>query len=146
MTFGYYEDAEGVQREINIIPAIQQLIQNAGRLCSTDAQLILRDRYETVFGILNHESEAGQHPFALIRMNKSEDPIPADNSLHDWMRRYIDNDVMKYFGISFDEFLDRPTYQCYMLIEECRKRIEKEAPLIEDALSRLRGGNQGAKA
>jgi hypothetical protein len=94
--------------------------------------MVLRDRYETSFNIYNHNEKAGDHPFALIMMNWNEDTVTA-GSLHERMNQYIDRDIQKYFGLSFNEFIDQPTYVIAMQLEVAEDRIRKEAPLNEAA-------------
>lgn len=116
--------------------SIGDLITNSPRLVSTDAQMVLRDRYETSFQIYNHSDKAGEHPFALIMMNWNEDVI-TNGTLHERMNQYIDRDIQKYFGLSFHEFIDQPTYVITMQLEIAEDRIRKEAPLNDAARQAL---------
>lgn len=97
---------------------------------STDAQMVLRDQYETTYGIYDHTAPENDHPFALIMMNDSEDTI-TQGALHDRMTQYLDCDINKYFGLSFQEFIDQPTYVIVMQLEMAQERIRKEAPVAE---------------
>ncbi len=97
---------------------------------STDAQMVLRDQYETTYGIYDHTAAENDHPFALIMMNDSEDTV-TQGALHDRMAQYLDCDINKYFGLSFQEFIDQPTYVIVMQLEMAQERIRKEAPVAE---------------
>jgi hypothetical protein len=118
--------------KVDIEESIGDLITSSPRLVSTDAQMVLRDRYETSFKIYDHNEKAGDHPFALIMMNWNEDTVTA-GSLHERMVQYIDRDIQKYFGISFNEFIEQPTYVIAMQLDIAEDRIRKEAPLNEAA-------------
>lgn len=106
-------------------------------MVSTDAQIVLRDRYETTFNIYNHAARGADHPFALILMNWNEDTI-TNGELHEKMNRYIDADIQKYFGIDFNTWIDQPTYVIELQLEVARTRIEKEGPGQRAALEALR--------
>ena len=108
---------------------------------STDAQMVLRDRYETSFQIYNHSLESSDHPFALIMMNWNEDSI-SQGSLHERMNQYIDYDIQKYFGLSFIEFIEQPTYVILMQLEIAVGRLKKEAPLHDAARDALNSLNK----
>jgi hypothetical protein len=126
--------------KVNIEDSIGDLITNSPRLVSTDAQLLLRDRYETNFQIYNHNEKSGDHPFSLIMMNWNEDSITG-GSLHERMNNYIDYDIQKYYGLSFKEFIDQPTYVITMQLEIAEARIRKDEPLNNAARQALQSLN-----
>lgn len=98
--------------------------------------MVLRDRYETSFQIYNHNEKAGEHPFALIMMNWNEDVL-SSGPLHERMNQFIDRDIQKYFGLSFSEFIDQPSYVINMQLEVAEEKIRKEAPLADAARQAL---------
>lgn len=98
--------------------------------------MVLRDRYETLFQIYNHSLEASDHPFALIMMNWNEDVV-SHGTLYERMRQYIDMEIQKYFGLSFNEFIDQPTYVVMLQLEVAEARLRKEAPLHDAAREAL---------
>jgi hypothetical protein len=127
--------------KVNIEDSIGDLITSSPRLVSTDAQMVLRDRYETSFQIYNHNEKAGDHPFSLIMMNWNEDTVTG-GALYERMSQYVDRDIQKYFGLSFYEFIEQPTYVITMQLEIAEDRIRKEAPLNEAARQALQGLNE----
>jgi hypothetical protein len=130
-------------QEVNINESIEKLIEGAPRLKSTDAQMVLRDQYETTYGIYDHSGPGGEDPLALVLMHPSEDTI-TDGALHERMKEYVECDIHKYFGISFLEFINQPTYVLRMQLEIAQEQIRKEAP-IADALRKQLGGLQDNK-
>lgn len=124
--------------------SIDDLIAKSPRLKSSDAQMVLRDGYETSYEIYNHADPKGEHPLALVMMNWNEDPITG-GALHERMTQYIDLDIQKYFGISFLEFVDQPTYVVRMQIEMASEKIRKEAPAVAAAAQALRDLKQDKK-
>jgi len=126
---------------VDINSSIEELIEKAPRLKSTDAQMVLRDQYESTYGIYNHAAEGADHPFALILQHWCEDSV-THGSLHERMNQYIDLDIQKYFGLTFTDFIEQPTYVIQMQLEIAQERIRKEAPLAnaaQEALNALNG-------
>lgn len=109
---------------------------NAKGLKSTDAQLLLRDSYETLYGIYNHAGAEGLDPLALVMMNPSENTV-LRGPLRVRMKEYIDKGIQKYFGMSFDKFIDQPTYVIELMLIEANERIEKEAPAVNHLMNEL---------
>ena len=121
---------------MNIHERIQTLIEKAPRLVSTDAQLVLREQYETAFGIYNHDHPQGQHPLALVMMNWCEDTVTG-GGLHERMEQYMNLGILKYFGIPFDQWIEQPTYVIELQLDSAKRRIEKEAPALQAAVAAL---------
>lgn len=127
--------------DVDVNASIDELIQTAPRLVSTDAQMVLRDKYETTYGIYNHADPANDNPFALVMMLDSEDVI-THGELHERMSQYVDCDIHKYFGLSFDAWLDQPSYVIRMQLELAQEKIKKEAPMAEALRKQLEGINK----
>lgn len=108
----------------------------APKLCSTDAQLLLRDRYESLHGIYNHATN-NPHPFALVLKNWNEDNVTG-GPLHERINQYVDHQILRHFGLSLDEFLNRPTYMCELLLKIASERNRKETPVVNQALEALK--------
>lgn len=128
----------GFGENVDVNAVLEELIEKAPRLKSTDAQMVLRDQYETTYGIYNHAVPENDHPFALIMMNDSEDTV-THGALHDRMTQYLDCDIHKYFGLSFLEFIEQPTYVIVMQLELAQERIRKEAPITNALKKQLDG-------
>jgi hypothetical protein len=71
-------------------------------------------------------------------MNWNEDPITG-GALHERMSNYIDYDIQKYFGLSFHEFIEQPTYVIIMQLEIAESRIKRDEPLNNAARQALQG-------
>lgn len=97
--------------------------------------MLLLDRYETTYGIYNHE-DAGAHPFAPILMHWNQDTVTG-GGLHERMKEFVMLDIGKSFNISFPEFLEQPTYVCELMLQTVRDKIRKDGPEIEAALKAL---------
>ena len=132
---------------LEFFSVIQELITKAPKLSPIEIQLLLRDRYETFFGIYNHDADTGQRPFSLIALQQAEDfslidPIKLKTDL------FIDRDVHKYTGLSIDKFFDLPTFRCSEILEACAKRKKEEskaAQNVQNQLNNIKAGEPGKK-
>jgi hypothetical protein len=137
---------------VDIQQEVASLISSSARFTSTDAQLILRDRYETLFGIFNHsalEEYCKTNPefaseLALVLQHWSEDTI-TDGPMHERMTQFVDYGIHKYFGLSFNEFIDQPTYRVQLMLEVAEKRVKAEAEIANTALRGLDGVTRATK-
>lgn len=126
--------------QVDVEEHLRMLIDKLPRLISSvDAQLVLRDQYEVTFGIYNHEQPNAEHPFALILQHWSEDTVTL-GPLHGRMKQYIDAEIQKWFGLSFDKFIDQPTYVIEMQVAEATERIKKAQPFIDAAAAIMEKG------
>ena len=111
---------------------LQNLFENSPRLVSTEAQILLRDIYEVDFNIYRHDHPQATSPLGLVLMNWNEDTV-SQGQLRERLEQYIDVDIFKYFHLSFQEWVDQPSYLCDLQIEIASDRIRKEAPKLEEA-------------
>jgi hypothetical protein len=113
--------------------ALEKMLSYPGRVTSTEAQLVLRDFYENDYGIYNHANPKADNPFAMVLHHWCEDTV-AFGPLHDEMEKFLQLDVPKHFGLSWDEFLNRPEYECRMMFTLIAQKLEKEVGPMSDAL------------
>lgn len=114
--------------------SFNQLIHTAPKVTSVQAQLLLRDSYETSYDIFNHNHELGQHPFALIKMNWNEDTI-TNGRLHLWLKKFATAKIGSVFHISIKEFLEFPTYVCDLMYEVAMSENIRKNKEAEEALN-----------
>jgi hypothetical protein len=103
---------------------------------STDVQLLLRDRYETTYGIYNHDVPANDRQLALVGMHLKEDTY-RHSLLHERIRMFGVNEVHKHYGLNLKEFLELPTDVCSLILEECAKLRGQSNKQTDDIVSRL---------
>jgi len=117
---------------------IWDLLQTMPVLCSTDAQLVLRERYETTYGIYNHDDIAVPRPFAPIAMQWSEDSC--DGSLkYERIEQFSDFNIYKYFGLNWVQFCDLPVDEARKILEVSLKRCNKEGVITDNLFKDLTG-------
>lgn len=108
-------------------------------LKSTDVALLLLDRYETAYGIHNHDNDDPSRPLAVIAMHRCEDPSEGC-LLYERIEQFAELKVGKYFNISFPDFMDLPSDICKKILETANRMFKVEAELAESLGNRL--GNQ----
>ena len=112
-------------------------MKHSKRLISTSAQIILRQKYETAFGIYDHEGPDGEHPLALVMHNWSEDNV-SYGRLRERMEAFAEHSTGKWFNTSFKEFIDMPTYVCDMMLEIAENMQNRlESSVNSEELRRL---------
>lgn len=71
-----------------------------------------------------------------VGMSSQEDPLA--NSLYQiWVETFIREDVYKYIGLNFDQFLDQPRWLIDMQLKAIKRRHQDENALaneIKDSL------------
>jgi hypothetical protein len=111
---------------------IGRLLAGSDRQLSSDTQLMMRERYETTYGILDHDAP-NVHPLALVTLH------PAENSskgglFEQRLKDYMAYNVLKYTGMSLKELLEYPRERVLIIIEECKlqqARDSKAAPSLD---------------
>ena len=76
-------------------------------LDSIQAQIVLRDAYDTSYGIYDHSAQNPNRPMALVGMHPAENTT-YHSRLYNTIRRYKTYDIKTAFGLSLVEFLELP--------------------------------------
>lgn len=108
----------------------------APRLCSTDSTILLREAYETTYGIYNHQNPDPSRPLALIAMHPAEDAT-VGSTLHERLEQFADFQVAKHFGLSLNEFFELPSDVCTKILEVSAKRQNVEGSTATQMLNQL---------
>jgi hypothetical protein len=120
---------------VDINNPIREVLKAAPALCSTDASLLLRDRYETTYGICNHAT-AINRPLLLIAMHDCEDSSKG-SILYERLNQFAEYCVAKHFGLSLAEFLELPTDVCNEILNISDKRQRTENSVATNLLNEL---------
>ncbi len=101
-------------------------------LGSVEAQQWALDRYETAYGIFDHNkpSITGDE-YALVRYHPSEDTSIGD-ILYERLHEYKECCVQDHTGLSFKELLELPRHMVVKIFEQCRRWEEKKPRLSAD--------------
>lgn len=95
--------------------------------------MVLRDYYDTKFGIFNHfDEEARQHPFASVEMHNSEN-FTECSALYTVIEEYANGSIEKVFGLNLIEYLQLPTYWTRMLKDVALRTLQRRAGAADAA-------------
>lgn len=125
---------------MNTEETLNHLIENAGRMKSTDVQLLLLDRYEHLHGL--HDFEGDPNPFDPILMNEGEDWVRG-GAIDERMDQYIKKGIKDLFGLSFNEFIDQPTYRVHLMLKKAVEYEHLRSNALTNALKGLESGTPG---
>lgn len=108
------------------------------KLHPTDAALVLRERYETMFKIYDHDHpSAADRPLASIAMHWAENNS-AGSLLYERIEQFEERKIYQRFGVSLAEFLELPRDVCSHLMEVAGKRIKEESTVAAAAAEQMK--------
>lgn len=107
-------------------------------MCSTNSQIILREAYETTYEIFNHDSPgvSKKRPLALIAKQWAEDSNKGC-SLYERMDQYHECGMMKWFGMSWDRWIEQPHDVCEEQLRRGKLWGEAEVKKGQDLQNQL---------
>lgn len=123
---------------MSVLNPIRELIEKAPKLCSTDAQMVLREAYETTYGIYNHNDKTAPRPLALVAMHPSENAT-VGSTLYERIDQFVELAVIKHFGLSLIEFFELPTDIAKRVLEIAQVRQEAEKRVADGVANQLEG-------
>ena len=114
-------------------------------MCVTDARLLLLHRYESDFGIYNHDiSDFERNPLALIRMHPREDSYTG-SYLAERIRQYHERNVWDIIHEPLSVFLSYPRHMVLDILELAEQvlrdrtaALAKEGKVLEDRVAELK--------
>ena len=95
-------------------------------------------RYDTTYGIFNHDTLATTRPLAVIAMHPSED-VSHGGALYGRIDQFATLQVGKFFNMSLTEFLDMPSDVCTHILEVSSQMQKTEGNVASDMLDKLEG-------
>lgn len=107
-------------------------------LVATDAQLWLLHRYETDYGIFNHDAPSDPNSCAELRQHYAEDLYAVNNALKIRMEEYLIARVGEVFKISFVEFINQPRQVVTDMLELGLKYKAVTENTTSDIITKLR--------
>lgn len=106
---------------------LQVALETYPAMCSTNSQIILREAYETTYGIFNHDApQATKRPLALVAFQWAED-ASAGCRLYERMEQYHECSILKWFGMPWDRWIDQPHDVCEEQLRKGKKWDEADA-------------------
>ncbi|BDD79880.1 hypothetical protein [Burkholderia phage FLC9] len=125
---------------------LSKLIESTPKIVATDVRLLLLHRYETDFGIFNHDlADDELDPLALIRMHPREDAYTG-SFLAERLRQYNTRHVYEVTKMPFDRFLELPRHMVMDILEYADQELRTRTKIMQDeandADARVRAMNQ----
>lgn len=115
---------------------IRIAMEKAPKLCSTDAELLLREAYEITYGLFNHDDMTVDRPLALVAMHPGENTA-VGSTLYGRIEQFAELEIAKYFGISLIEFFELPTDVVNKIMETSAGRQAVERKVSENVATQL---------
>ena len=83
--------------------------------------MLLRDRYDTAYGICNHDLVDNERPLSLVGQHPKEENL-LGSLLYERFDQFVEYDVFKYTGLSWDRFMEHEHHMCERILEKCLKK------------------------
>lgn len=121
-----------------------ELAANTKKVDSFTAELLLRERYETYYGIFNHDDEsAGKlRPLALAALHPKEDSFRY-SLRHRLMWRFRDYEIGKHWNLSYKEFMELPWEETQAIFQIEQRRAQQQ---LREEEARRRQEEKGYEA
>jgi hypothetical protein len=111
---------------------LSKLIATMAKMPATDVRLLMLHRYETDWGIYNHDlSDDETDPLALIRMHSREDAYTG-SYLSERIRQFHQRHVWEVAKCSLPEFLQLPRHMVMDILEYADKELRARTKVMEN--------------
>lgn len=118
---------------------IVKIIENIPKLDNViDAQIVLKDLYDTEYGIYNHLNRSRKRPLASVAMHEAED-INTGSLLEEVLRIYTQKNIKDIFNLSLLEYLDLPRDIIQMLNTIADETMAKRHSTVDDIEKSIKG-------
>lgn len=121
---------------------LRELLEKAPKLNSYDRELVLRERYETTYGIYNHDDMRQDRPFAVTALHPMEDTTH-QSLLHERVRSFAKAKIAKHFGESLSSFLALPSDVCLYLLEVGHELEREEGKTAAAVMGQMETAQKG---
>lgn len=108
---------------------------------SISAKLLLREAYEQLYLIFDHNQLHKVRPLGLVAMHPKEN-VSDYSKLYRTVFRYKHQNIKEHFGLSLTEFLDLPHEMVELCFKIAYEHVQKETPAINAALKDLERSNK----
>lgn len=98
---------------------------------SSDIQLLLRDMYETTYGIYNHNLDRDEDLLSLVSMREVEDPT-IGGLMYERIRQYFKREIYRFTGYTPTQFLELPTDLVNYMVEQAVKQQATNHTVAKD--------------
>lgn len=134
---------EKIEDEDDVSELDKTLSQFEGTLDPIAAQIVITECYDEYFGVYAQSSQ-GDSPYALIAMHEPEDLALVD-PFDVYLERYLVANVLKYTGLSLNDFLKLPRDRAEAILKRCDTVSTKEDTEVGKLMNGVPGPGQGKK-
>ena len=120
----------------NLDEYVSGLFEKVRQADEVTVKLVLRQLYETEFGIFDHISYNKERPLSGVAMFEAEN-VDSDNALDNVMATYIDKRIKDTFGLSFIEYVSLPRNYIIKMLELCDRETTKKNNALADVEKQL---------
>lgn len=120
---------------------LDKILEQGKQLDNIAAQVVMRDAYETQYGICDHGSPSA-NPLALVEYQAKED-VSEYGTLYRTFYQYHLYEVHKEWGVSIVDFLNMPREYCALML---RISSEKAARMTAETQKQIRAAQQAQAA
>ncbi len=99
-------------------------------LDSRSARLVLMDRYESMFGIFDHERLGRSKPLSVVAMHPKEDAT-SYSKLYRTFFRYRQHRINEKFGLDIHEFLSLPHEFVELMFKVSTEETKAQDPQLD---------------
>lgn len=123
---------------------LEELIAKVGKIDSYTAQLLLRETYETMYRIFDHDNPrlTKHRPFGIVAQHPKED-VTNYSLLYRTIYRYSQYDIYQQFGLNVDEFLELPHELTELLFKIAMEKAAKGTTQTNAEIARLEKSLKG---
>lgn len=108
-----------------------EALRTLPKLTGADIEIVLKDLYETEYGIFNHLHPTVQRPLAGVAFHDAEE-INDNSLLQDAIRKYVKSEVLNYTGLNLVEFLELPRDIVEMIVSACESHSRTKDAAIQN--------------
>lgn len=136
-SFGYTDSFNDlIDKEAFFIETLKSL----PKLSSSDAKLVLKDLYETKYGIFNHR-RSDKSPFSSVLFHESESRFH-EGLLRSLIADYLQTKVKDFTGLTLLEYLSLPSHLTKVIMKAVDVEKQREAKMLDDAKNALNNASR----
>lgn len=136
-----YEDNEG-RIPIDRSKMMGSVFAVAPKLSVFDSQMVFREKYDTTFGIYNHDDGDPERELAAVEMHWPESTL-IGSKLYERMKEYDEAGIYEYFKLTLTDFLAQSPHVVDFQIKYAVKKKTAEAERMQAATNKLQADIDG---
>lgn len=116
---------------------LSQILTDISKLKGIDAQIVLRQFYETKFGIFDHILNGNQRPLSTVALYDAEENGPS-SLLYSRIESYMRSEVYKHTGLNLVEFLNLPREIVQLIFRITENKTHTEGQALSEVQQQLK--------